>query len=139
MAIVNGFITNGTLSVNFSADGQCLGGVPEGSISGVINNVFTGGPTLEDFTFASATPVLVGINQPLDMIHFAYNDVTITNLTTGEIFTGATAFVTTVSNTATTWRGSISLCFDTGRVLTFFGLFTGSTIEDATVICQELL
>lgn len=138
MAIVNGFITDGTISVNFSADAACVGGVPQGSISGTINNIFTGGPVLEDFTFASATPLLVGINEVLNMIHVVYRDVTVTNITTGEVFTGGTAIVTTDSTTATTWEGSISVLFN-GGILTFFGLFTGSTIEDQTVICQELL
>jgi len=137
-AIVNGFITDGTISVNFSADGSCVGGVPEGSIAGTINNIFTGGPVLEDFTFASATPLLVGVNEALGMVHIVYENVTVTNITTGEIFTGGTAEFTTVSVNGDAWDGSISVFFNT-HTLTFFGRFTGSSIEDDTVICQPLL
>jgi hypothetical protein len=137
-AVVNGFITDGTISVNFSADGSCIGGVPEGSIAGTANNIFTGGPVLSDFTFASATPVLVGVNEALGMVHIVYENVTVTNITTGEIFTGGTAQVTTTSVSATAWDGSITLFFDT-HTLTFFGRFTGSPIEEDTVICQPLL
>jgi len=138
MAIVNGFITDGIKSINFSADASCSNGVPEGSIAGTVNNIFTGGPVLGDFTFASATPVLVGINEALGMIHVVFENVTVTNTTTGDIFTGGTAVLTTNSVTATTWEGSITVFFDTS-ILTFFGRFIGSTIEDATVICQQLL
>ncbi|MBU7008574.1 hypothetical protein [Phosphitispora fastidiosa] len=138
MAIVNGFITDGIKSVNFSADASCIGGVPEGSIAGTINNIFTGGPVLEDFTFASATPLLVGINEALDSIHVVYDNVTVTNITTEEVFTGGTAILTTNGVSSTAWEGSITILFDTS-ILTFFGRFTGSTIEDATVICQLLL
>ncbi|GEM_PF-6465129 len=138
MAIVNGFITDGTVSINFAADASCVGGVPEGSIAGTINNVFTGGPVLEDFTFNSATPLLVGINEVLELIHVVFIDVTVTNTTTEEIFTGGTAIVTTDSFSETSWEGSITVLFDT-HVLTFFGRFTGSSIEDATVICQQTL
>ncbi len=137
-AIVNGFITDGTITVNFSADASCVGGVPEGSIAGTINNIFTGGPTLEDFTFASATPLLVGVNEVLNLIHIVFENVTVTNVTTGEIFTGGTAIVTADSTTDTSWEGSITVLFDT-HTLTFFGLFTGSTLENDTVICQQPL
>ncbi len=136
MAIVNGFITDGTVSINFAADATCVGGVPTGSISGTINDVFTGGPILEDFTFASATPVLVGENQILDMVHVVFEGVTVTNITTGETFTDGNAVLTTVDTSP--WRGSITVFFDTS-VLTFFGQFTGSATPIITDICQQPL
>lgn len=137
-AVVNGFLTDGTKSVNFSADASCVGGVPEGSIAGVIENIFTGGPVLNDFTFTSATPLLVGINEALGMVHVVFENVTVTNVTTGQIFTGGTAEFTTVSVNGDAWDGSITVFFNT-HTLTFFGRFIGSSIEDETVICQQLL
>lgn len=136
-AIVEGFLTDGTKSVTFAANASC-DGVPSGSIAGTFENIFTGGPVLEDFAFASATPLLLGVNEALNLIHIVYQDVTVTNLTTGEIFTGGTAIVTADRTTDTTWEGSITVLFDT-HVLTFFGLFTGVAIPNDTVICQILL
>jgi len=137
-AIVDGFLTNGTLSLNFAAEASCTGGVSTGTISGTLDNIFTGGPTLEDFTFASATPLLLGVNEALNLIHIIFENVIVTNTTTGEIFTDGTVLITADSTTDTTWEGSITVLFDT-HTLTFFGLFTGSSIQNATVICQEPL
>lgn len=136
MATVNGFITDGTVSINFAADAACVGGVPTGSIAGTVNDVFTGGPVLNDFTFASATPVLVGENLALDMVHVVYEGVTVTNITTGEVFLGGTVVLTAKS--VDSWDGSITIIFD-DHVLTFFGRFTGDAIPTDTEICQPLL
>lgn len=136
-AILEGFLTDGTKSVTFAANASC-DGVPSGSIAGTFENIFTGGPVLGDFALASATPLLIGINEALNIIHLVFEDVTVTNLSTGETFTGGTAIVTATSVTETTWEGSITVLFDT-HVLTFFGLFTGLAIENETVICQQLL
>lgn len=138
MATVNGFITDGTISINFTAQAQCVGGTPTGSISGTINDIFTGGPVLEDFTFSSASPLLVGENLDLNLIHIVYENVTVTNVTTGEVFTGGTAIVTADVVSATSWEGSVTVLFN-DHVLTFFGLFTGSAEPTASVICQQLL
>lgn len=137
-AVVNGYLADDTKSINFSCDATNVGGIPEGSISGTINNIFTGGPVLEDFTFASATPLLMGVNEMLNLIHIVFENVTITNTTTGQIFTGGTAIVTSYGETETTWEGSITVLFDT-HLLTFCGLFTGSTLENGTDICQQPL
>lgn len=136
MAIVNGFITDGTVSINFAAEAACVGGVPQGSISGTVTDVFTGGPVLEDFTFASATPVLVGENLELDLVHVVYEDVTVTNTTTLQVFTGGTAILT--AEDVASWEGSITILFD-GHVLTFFGRFTGDATPTSTEICQQPL
>ncbi len=136
-AIMQGFLTDGTKSVNFAANASC-DGVPSGSIAGTFDNIFTGGPVLNNFAFASATPLLLGVNEVLNLIHIVYENVIVRNITTGELFTGGTAIVKADTTTDTTWEGSITVLFDT-HTLTFFGLFTGVTIENATVLCQQLL
>lgn len=137
-AFVNGAITDGTKSIEFSAEASCLDDEPVGSFSGSISNIFMGGPVLEDFTFASATPLLLGVSEVLNLIHIVFDNVTVVNTTSQELYTGSTGLLTVVRETATKWQGSVTLLFGT-HVLTFFGLFTGSTAANASKICQQFL
>lgn len=136
-AHVNGFISNGTTSITFETNASC-NTVPSGSISGTVRNVFTGGSILNNFTFSSNSPVLLGVDLSQSLIHILFNNVRVKNTTTGETFNYGKAVLTARRVTSKSFRASITIYF-ARHTLTFFGAFTGTASPNRQVICQQLL
>lgn len=135
---VDGFISNGTTSITFETNASCISALPEGSISGTIRDVFTGGPGLDNVTFNSNSPVLLGVEPELNILHVLFNGVSVINTTTNESFSNGTAEVTAERVTSDSWKGSITIHFNS-HSLTFFGIFTGNASLNRQALCQVLV
>lgn len=135
---VSGIISSGNFAASVAANVSCNGS-PTGAIAGTFLRVFTGGPNLEDFEFSSSSPLIVGTIRAIGFVAGVFANVTLTNTTTNEEFTGCTAVLTATRLSDNSWTGSSTVICPEGPTLTAFGTFTGDITVERDVLCQVQL